>query len=329
MHGTKRYMLSIAAVLLLVAACGGGTGGNDRDWSLATAGSGGTFYAYGGALSTQMSKAIDDFSLTAQTTGGSEENMKLLGTGDVQIAEGQAPAVEQAYKGEGAFKDSAQDIRLVSVMYPDIVQLTSMEDSSISTYEDLKGQSVSVGEPGSGVQLTLDVITKATGLSYDDFGKMSRLGYDEQVAAMRNGQIDVASFMGPAGMSALQDLSSSKNISILPFSKPNMEKITKAAPYITSGELPANTYKNQPEAVSPIPSQWNYLVVPADADDDLVKQITLAIFDNTDSLAESVPAAEDTTPENTVDNAIIPLHPGAAAAMKELNVDVPDDLVND
>src|SRR5699024_9646729 len=120
---------------------------------------------------------------------------------------------------------------------------------------------------------------------------------------------------------------SSKNISIIPFSKTNMEEITKAAPYITAGELPANTYKNQPEAVSPIPSQWNYVVVPADADEDLVKEITLAIFNNTDALADSVPAAKDSTPENTVDHAIIPLHPGAAAALKELDVEVPDDLV--
>lgn len=324
----KKYLALIAPALLLVA-CGDAQGGNGGHMTMATAGTGGTFYAYGGAVASQLSSSVEDLSLSAQSTGGSEENLRLLANGDAHVALAQAPVVMQGYEGEGSFEGEPQDLRILSVMYPDLVQLVALESAGLSTYEDLQGTAVSVGEPGSGVQITMDVILEATGTSQEDFGEVSRLGYEEQTGAMRNNQLDVASFMGPAGMSALQDLSSSHEISVLPFSDSDMEAIADEAPFITGEELPPGTYNGQDEAVGPIPSQWNYIVVPADMDEELAEEMALTIFENTDALAGSVPAAEASTAENTIEQAIIPLHPGAAAAMEELGVEVPDDAVNE
>ena len=72
--------------------------------SIATGGTGGVYYPLGGGMANVFSKTIPGMTATAEVTGGSVDNMRLIGTGKPYIALTQADAAKDAVNGEGKFK---------------------------------------------------------------------------------------------------------------------------------------------------------------------------------------------------------------------------------
>jgi TRAP-type uncharacterized transport system substrate-binding protein len=52
---------------------------------IATGGTGGVFYPYGGGLAQLLSKKMPDTQATAEVTGGSVDNVKLLAKGEAEV----------------------------------------------------------------------------------------------------------------------------------------------------------------------------------------------------------------------------------------------------
>lgn len=323
--------ISIVAAAALVSACAsGGSGEGDgaapSSVAIATGGTSGTFYAYGGALASILTDELDGVRANAEATGGSVENLRLLEDGQVQLAQVQAPAAFEAFEGVGDFTEPLE-VRTIIAKYQDLVQLSSL-DPDVVSFDDLAGRTVSVGDAGSGVELTMERLTAALDTSFDDFGSTVQLGYGDQGSALRNGQIDVGSYLGPPGMSALTDLASTEPLTIVEFTPEQLERVTTEIPYMSEGTVPAGTYAGVDADVEPVPAQWNFVVVLADADRELVRDLTAAAYDNVDRLTSAHPAAEATVPEN-IENAVTPLHPGAIDYFEEQGIELPDELYPD
>jgi len=299
---------------------------SEKVWlSIATGGTGGTYYPYGGGVASIITDYVPNTEATAEVTGASVENTKMVASGQAMLAAIMNDVGYQAYNGTGRFEGDKKDIRTVFTMYPNIYQVVALKETGIKTIYDLKGKKVSVGAPGSGTEYKTNLVFSLLGMSYDKF-KVQRLPFADQANNLRDKTLDVGVWSVAAPTSSITELAATQDIYIIPFSEEDLKKITTEYPFYNAGEVPAGTYKGQDEAV-PTPTVWNTMITSKDAPADLIYQIVKAVFEHKDVLINIHKAANWTTPENTVKNAVMPLHPGVIKYFKELGLEIPDKLV--
>src|SRR6266540_5602343 len=117
--------------------------------SIATGGTGGVYYPLGGGLANLLSRSIPGLQATAEVTGGSVDNLKLIGSGQSEVAFSMADAALDALNGEDKFKGGKVNVRTLLVLYPNRMHVVTIEGTGIEKMADLKGKRVSTGSPGS------------------------------------------------------------------------------------------------------------------------------------------------------------------------------------
>ncbi len=283
---------------------------------LATGGTSGTYYPLGGAMAQIFNTKIDNTNVTAQATGASVENCKLLGSKEAELAILQNDMLDYAYKGVEAFEEGKiENLRGIGTMYPEIIQIVAAPDSGIVNVKDLKGKKVSVGAPGSGVEANVRQIFEATGLTYDDMS-VTYLSFAESGDAFKDKHID--SFFVTAGIpnAAIQDISAQNKISMVSLTDDVIKNLTTKYPFFVEYTIPANTYNGQTSDVKTV-AVMATLATYAEVDDDVIYNITKALFDNLDELGEAHAKGKEMTLEGAVKGISIPFHPGAEKYFKE------------
>ncbi len=91
----------IGTLLAGLALC---VGAAAQNISIATGGTGGVYYPMGGGIAAALSKHVPGMQATAEVTGGSVDNLKLIASGKPYIALAMADASQDAYRGEDKFK---------------------------------------------------------------------------------------------------------------------------------------------------------------------------------------------------------------------------------
>ncbi|NLC76788.1 MAG: TAXI family TRAP transporter solute-binding subunit, partial [Clostridia bacterium] len=222
----KRVMRNLLVLVLvlglvggLLTGCGGNTstGGQDSGQqqqsgpaqkveriSIATGGTGGTYYPYGAAMADIINKQIEGLEASAEVTGASVENARLLESGESALGLLMNDVVYMAVNGEGPF-DQKLELRTLMVMYPNIMHLVGVNPDKAKSINDLKGLKVSVGAPGSGTETMSSEILGALNITYDDFN-VFRLSFAENTQALRDGVIDVGIWSVGAPTSSIMDL---------------------------------------------------------------------------------------------------------------------------
>ncbi len=313
-----RLGLAVAAALAL------GSGASAQNLSIATGGTGGTYYPYGGGLAELIGGQVEGATATAEVTGASVENMALIARQETDLAIGLADTVAGAVAGEiDPFTDRPVDARALASIYPNAVHIVTLADSGISSLADLEGKRVSVGAPGSGTEVNARTILEANGITYDDIEEQ-RLNFNETADALRDGDIDAGFWSVGPPTSSIVNLATTRDIAIVPMSDEEIAAAQEQEPVFAAYDLRAGTYEGVDEAVQTI-SIPNVLVVNAAMEDDLAYQITKAIFEHTDALIAVHPAAHDTTVEFSVGATPIPFHPGALRYYDEVGAEVSDD----
>src|ERR671913_1155151 len=94
------------AVLFMLAACSASQapGGGDR-LSIATGGTGGVYFVYGGALADQITQNIEGVEATAESTAASVDNMFLIENGGSDLAFVSADTAADAVAGVDDFEE--------------------------------------------------------------------------------------------------------------------------------------------------------------------------------------------------------------------------------
>lgn len=294
-----------------------------EELSIATGGTGGVYYPYGGGLAEVIGRHVEGYTASVEVTGASVENVALIQRGDSDMALALADTVYAAFTGSGRYDGAAvTELRALASIYPNAVQLVTLADSGITSLADLRGQAVSVGAPGSGTEVSAQMILAANGITYDDFSPQ-RLNFNETADALRDGVI-VAGFwsVGPP-TSSIMNLAATRAIRIVPIGGDEAAAAIAVEPTFAPYTLRAGTYDGMTEGVATI-STPNVLIVHADMDDDLAYSITKAMFENVAELIAVHPAANDTTVGFTVDSTPIPFHPGALRYLEEVGATVQD-----
>ncbi|MFN7051501.1 MAG: TAXI family TRAP transporter solute-binding subunit, partial [Gemmobacter sp.] len=245
----------------------------------------------------------------------SVENLNLIeqGKGEIAFTLGDALALAWEGNAEAGFKAPLAKLRIVAAIYPNYVQIATLQEAGITTITDMKGKTLSVGAAKSGTELNARVILEAAGLSYDDLAKVEYLPFAESVELMKNRQLEATLQSSGLGNAAIKDLASSQAISIV--SIPAEMVVAMGSPYMPA-TIPAGTYQGQ-EADVPTVAVGNYLVTSADVSEEVVYQMTKLIFENLDALKAAHSVGAGISLDEAAKNPPIPLHPGAERFYRE------------
>jgi uncharacterized protein len=304
-------VVAALAVLFMLGACSASQapGGGDR-LSIATGGTGGVYFVYGGALADQITQNVEGVEATAEATSASVDNMQLIGDESSDVAFTLADTAADAAEGREEFEGRPVSAQALAQLYTNYTQVVAPAGSGISSIEDLRGRSVSVGSPGSGTEIIALRVLEAAGIDPDSDIDRQQLGVDESVDAVRDGTIDAFFWSGGLPTGAVTDLATSDQIVLLPTLDYLGALRSQYGEVYEETIIPAGTYEGVDQDVSVI-GVPNYLVVNESMDEELAYQITRLLFDQQDALAEAHPEARNLDRNTAPQVPPLELHPGA------------------
>ena len=315
---------TISRTLALIAGFVVALAASAQNISIATGGTGGVYYPMGGGIAAVLSKYVPGMSATAEVTGGSVDNLKLIGSGKPYIGFAMADASQDAYRGEDKFKDHKVPLRTLMVLYPNRMHIVSVEGRGVAKMSDLKGKRVSTGSPGSATEVMAFRLIEAAGLDKDKDMKRERLGVAESVNAIKDGKIDAFFWVGGLPTAAVTDLANTPNTKIKMIDHadlvPAMNK--KYGNLYVQDTIPKETYRGM-EADNHQATVMNILVAHESMDDKTAYNIVKAIFDRKDDIvAVHKEAANFKLESQKASASPIPFHPGAIKYFAEKGVKV-------
>jgi uncharacterized protein len=290
--------------------------------SIGTGGTGGVYYPMGGGLAAVLSKYVPGMEATAEVTGGSVDNLKLIGTGKPYIGFTMADAGLDAFKGDDKFKGHPVALRTLLVLYPNRMHLVTTEGRGINKLADLKGKHVSTGSPGSATEVMAFRILEAAGLDKDKDVKRERLGVAESVNAIKDNKIDAFFWVGGLPTAAVTDLANTpgNKIKMIDHSEVVAKMNAKYGQLYVQDVIPKSTYKGM-EADNHQATVMNLLVASEKMDEKTAYNIVKAVFDHKSDLVAVHKEAENFKLENQKTAATpIPYHPGALKYFAEKGV---------
>ena len=317
----KALALLLATVMVFaLCACNGATG---TSMTMGTGGTAGTYYAFGGVLG-QTIKSTAGVNVVVVSTDGSKANIQGIDAGNYQLGTVQSDVMSYAWDGTRSFEEEGKvaTFRTVAGLYAESVQLVTM-NPEIKSVADLKGKSVSIGAPGSGVYFNaVDVLT-AAGLTEDDI-KAQYQSFADSADALKDGKIDAAFIVAGAPTPAITELCTTNSAYLVPIDGAVAEKLMAECPFYTTYTIPAGTYAGQEADVTTVTVKAT-LIVSADASEDDVYALTAAIFDNVESITASHAKGAELSIENATSGMTVPFHAGAAKYFAEKGVEVAID----
>ncbi|MBM3349430.1 MAG: TAXI family TRAP transporter solute-binding subunit [Betaproteobacteria bacterium] len=295
-----------------------------QNLSVATGGTGGVYYPMGGGLAAVLSKKVPGMSATAEVTGGSVDNLNLIGTGKPYIGFSMADAAKDAQTGQGKFSGKKVDLSTLLVLYPNRMHIVTTEASGIKTMQDLKGKRVSTGSPGSATEVMAFRVIEAAGLDKDKDMRRERLGVAESVNAVKDRKIDAFFWVGGLPTAAVTDLANTPGTKIvmIDHSKEVDAMNKKYGNLYFKDVIPKTTYKGMDKDNNVI-SVANILVTSSKMSEKEAYDIVKAVFDNKIDLVRSHFEYINVTPEGQkAASTPVPFHPGALKYFKEKNIKV-------
>jgi len=302
----------MALTSLAVAGCGGAVGeGPARTFiTIATGGTGGTYYPLGGALAQIWTTAVPGVNASAQATVASVFNVQAVEQGKADVAFVQGDVAYFAYtRGTEAVATPHTRLRAMAVLYTNTVQVLARRDSDIHRIEDFRGRRIGVGAPGSGTEVAAKIIIEAHGLSYDDV-RVDFLSFSEVSAQMQDRTLDGGFISASYPVAAITDVNTSVGVRLIALDADAVAQVSAQYPFLKPAVVPRDVYDGQEQDVRTIGVD-NLLICREDMDEDLVYQLTKALFDALPQLERVHVAASQIDPDQGAD-APIPLHPGAA-----------------
>ena len=317
----SRLPLTVGLVAaLVVVALAPRAGSAQERISIATGGTGGVYYPYGGALANLISDYVEDVEATAEVTSASIDNMLLIDSQDAELAFVLADTAYDAAQGNDPF-DEAIPAQALATLYDNFTHIVTTEDAGIDTVADLAGKRVSTGSAGSGTEVIANRILEAAGLNPDEDIEREQLGATESADAIRDGQIDAYFWSGGLPTGSVTELGATPNVDLKLI--PNGEfagQLQEAyGAFYGTDVIPGGTYQGQDEEIEVVVVP-NLLVVHEEFDEELAYQIVSAMFEHRDELVAAHPEAENLTLENAVQNSPLPFHPGALRFYEEQGV---------
>jgi TRAP transporter TAXI family solute receptor len=309
--------LALASAALVAAQA---ATAQERLITIGTGGQTGVYFVVGQSICRLVNRGTAEHNLkcTAPSTGGSIANINAIKAGDMDMGVAQSDWQFHAFNGSSQFEGDAYDkLRAVFSVHGEPFTVVARADSGVTSFEELFGKRVNVGNPGSGQRATMDVVLEAMGKSSDDFALASELKPAEQSAALGDNKVDAIIYTVGHPNGSIQEATSTVDAKLVSVTGEAIDKLVADNPFYAKATIPGGLYKGNDADTETFGVKATF-VTSSDVADDVVYTVVKAVFDNFDRFKGLHPAFANLKEEEMIaDGLSAPLHPGAAQYYRE------------
>ncbi len=319
---TRFRKTTIAAAVIATAGLAGAAIAQQKTIAIGTGGTGGVYYPLGGAIANVLSKNLPNTQATAEVTGGSVDNLKLIASGQSELGFSMADAALDALKGEDKFKSGKVPLQTLLVVYPNRMHIVTVDGTGIEKMSDLKGKRVSTGSPGGATEVMAFRVIEAAGLDKDKDMKRERLGVAESVNAIKDRKIDAFFWVGGLPTAAVTDLAATPGMKIKFVDHADLaDKMnTKYGKLYSAGTIAKSIYPGM-DKDNANTEVWNIIVTNDKMKDDDAYNIVKTLVEKKADIVAVHKEAESFSLDNQVqERSPVPFHPGALKYFKEKGI---------
>lgn len=283
---------------------------------------GGSWYPLGAKMMQVMQAEIPGIS-TSLAPGGGVGNIKDVSEGNAEIGWSYGHTAYNGMVGRGKFEKPYKNVAFFATLYPGIVQTAVPKNSSIKSFNDFKGKNISPGKSGWTGTAFAETVLKGYGMDYDKIrqagGTVHHVDYNDSVALMKDGHIDVFLAVTSMPQASFIDLNFKPGIRLIGIDQDVMKKVIADNPGTYATVIPKGTYEDMTGDV-PTLATATVMVVRADLPEDLVYKMCKVFWKEHATFAAVKKTWNDVKLADALKAAAIPVHPGAARCYKELGV---------
>jgi TRAP transporter TAXI family solute receptor len=283
---------------------------------------GGTFQVVANAIQTYKPvKEIGDFTVKAQSSAGSVENLRKTESGKHDFSVVYSGHV---YLGRnGRMKNDTkkyENVLAVAYLYGAPAQLVVRKDSGIKSTKDLAGKKVGVGNAGSGAFANCEMFF--THLGIWDKIERNAMGYNDAANAFGNNQLDAFWLFTAFPSGAVIMAAQTNDIALINLDKDAEDSgYYKKYPYFSKLTVPKGTYRGV-DYDTPSFQDSTLWVANNNVPDNVVYKMLSLVFTD-EGLAHMVGQKKTfkaMSVKDGVKGIVTPLHPGARKFWKEKGV---------
>jgi TRAP transporter TAXI family solute receptor len=293
--------------------------------SLVSGGTAGVYFPLGAAMAEIWNNRVTGVRVSSQSSGASVANVRTLQRGDAHLAMIQNDIAFYAHNGREMFSEAGsarpqpvEGVRGVAMLYPETIQIVTLRNKRIGSIDDMRGKRIVVGDAGSGTEANARQILSV----HDLFYRMLRADFLSFAAGMdqlRDGNVDAVFLTAGFPTAAVTDIAASREIAIVPVSNDALTALRAKWPFYTRTVIPGNTYRGVAEPVATV-AVMAMLVARADLPEDVVYNLTKALWENLDRVRAAHARGRDFDLQKALDGMPLPVHPGAERFYRERGV---------
>lgn len=289
--------------------------------SIGTGGVTGVYYPTGGAICRLVNKGRKDHGIrcSAESTGGSVYNINTVRAGELEFGVAQSDWQFHSYNGTSKFADQGpfKELRAVFSVHAEPFTVLARSGSGVSSFEDLKGKRVNVGNPGSGQRATAEVVMAAYDMTMDDFSVAAELKGSEMAQALCDDKIDVLIYTVGHPAAAVTEVTNTCDVDFVDVKGDAIDNLISENPFYRTAAIPAGMYKNQDADANTFGVGATF-ISSSEVSDDVVYVVVKAVFDNFADFKKLHPAFANLNEEQMISDGLsAPLHDGAVKYYKE------------
>ena len=314
----KALLTGVTAAALLA---GGAASAQQTFIGIGTGGVTGVYYPVGGAICRLVNRDRAEHGIRCgvESTGGSVFNVNAIRSGELEFGVAQSDIQYHSFNGSQQFESDGpfEDLRAIFSLHPEPFTVVARSDANISSFEDLEGKRVNIGNPGSGQRATMDVVLDAMGWTTDNFAQATELPPGEQALALCDNNVDAIVYTVGHPSGAIQEATTACDTVLVNVDNDAIRALVEERSYYSMATIPGGMYRGTADDVTTFGVGATF-VTSASVDEETVYRVTRAIFENFDQFKGLHPALEILDPETMVrEGNSAPLHEGAERYYRE------------
>lgn len=289
--------------------------------TIGTGGVTGVYYPTGGAICRLVNKGKSEHGIrcSVESTGGSIYNINTIRAGELDMGIAQSDWQYHAYNGTSSFEDQGpyKELRAVFSIHPEPFTVVARKDANVTTFDDLKGKRVNIGNPGSGQRGTIEVLMNEMGWTQDDFSLVSELKAAEQSKALCDNKIDAMVYAVGHPSGAIQEATTACDSVIVEVANDAAKQLIADNDYYRKATIPGGMYRGNENDVTTFGVGATF-VSSSQVPEEVIYTVVKSVFENFDDFRRLHPAFANLKKEEMVaDGLSAPLHPGAEKYYRE------------
>ncbi|WP_104203210.1 TAXI family TRAP transporter solute-binding subunit [Billgrantia saliphila] len=321
---TPKVLTGTLASALLVAAASASA--QDRsDWpsnfTVGTASQGGTYFVYGSGWANLIADELG-ISGGGEVTGGPNQNLALVHTGDIALGLTTMGPAAEALAGESPLAPgvSMDNVCALFPMYETPFSITALSSSGIESISDIPdGAKIGFGPAASTSDTYFPLILEELGVNFE----RRNGGWTDLGGQLQDGLLDVIAFAAGIPVPAVSQLEVQTDVNIIEFTEEEQQQTIENFP-VAAFQIPASTYETLEEDARAV-SMWNFTIAGCDLPEDFIYEVTKVSMENNDRMRDVHRSAATSTPEHLDKNKVLPFHPGAVRWYEENGYEIPEE----